>query len=90
MPEPGDSRRRVTVAHPALPVITPASGEEPPGLYLHIPFCLQKCGYCSFYSLTDRALIPDFLAALRREMTLYAKGAVPFDSVYILSTNFLS
>ncbi len=19
------------------------------GLYLHIPFCIQKCGYCDFY-----------------------------------------
>ncbi|MCI8442107.1 MAG: radical SAM family heme chaperone HemW [Provencibacterium sp.] len=24
---------------------------EPTGLYLHIPFCRQKCGYCDFYSL---------------------------------------
>ena len=21
------------------------------GLYLHIPFCKQKCAYCDFYSL---------------------------------------
>ncbi len=42
-----------------------------PGLYIHIPFCIRKCGYCGFYSVTDRTLIPDFLAALRREMGLY-------------------
>lgn len=24
-----------------------------PGLYIHIPFCVRKCRYCSFYSLTN-------------------------------------
>ena len=24
---------------------------KPLGLYIHIPFCRQKCGYCDFYSL---------------------------------------
>ena len=45
-----------------------------PGLYIHIPFCLRKCGYCGFYSVTDRTLIPDFLAALRREMGLLSRS----------------
>ena len=25
------------------------------GLYLHIPFCVKKCDYCDFYSVTDAA-----------------------------------
>ena len=25
--------------------------ERPLGLYIHIPFCKQKCAYCDFYSL---------------------------------------
>ncbi len=36
-----------------------------PGLYLHIPFCLQKCPYCSFYSVSGRPdLTGSFAAAL--------------------------
>jgi oxygen-independent coproporphyrinogen-3 oxidase len=54
-----------------------------PGLYIHIPFCVKKCAYCAFYSVTDLALIPDFLAALRREMTLNKDFKRAFDTVYI-------
>src|SRR5574340_591233 len=54
-----------------------------PSLYVHIPFCLKKSDYCGFYSVTDRTLIPDFLAALRREMELYRNPGREFDTVYI-------
>jgi len=57
--------------------------DELPGLYIHIPFCLRKCAYCGFYSITDRSLIPDYLAALRREMALYRGWAASFDTLYI-------
>jgi oxygen-independent coproporphyrinogen-3 oxidase len=29
------------------------------GLYLHVPFCLRKCPYCSFYSLAGRTDLHD-------------------------------
>jgi oxygen-independent coproporphyrinogen-3 oxidase len=54
-----------------------------PGLYIPIPFCIKKCAYCAFYSVTDLALIPDFLAALRREMSLNNNVHREFDTVYI-------
>lgn len=54
-----------------------------PGLYIHIPFCVKKCAYCGFYSVADLTLIPDFLAALRREMNLNKDFNRDFDTVYI-------
>src|SRR5579871_3658776 len=39
-------------------------------LYVHIPFCRHKCGYCDFnaYAGMDR-LMPDYVEALERELT---------------------
>jgi oxygen-independent coproporphyrinogen-3 oxidase len=54
-----------------------------PGLYIHIPFCLSKCSYCDFYSLTSISVIPDFLKALFKEMEMYRKRFDVFDTLYI-------
>lgn len=42
------------------------------GLYVHVPFCAQRCHYCSFATapLGDGAGVPRYLAALRRELAL--------------------
>ncbi len=37
------------------------------GLYIHIPFCRQKCLYCDFYSLATRESKKAYLEALARE-----------------------
>jgi oxygen-independent coproporphyrinogen-3 oxidase len=39
-------------------------------LYVHIPFCKHKCGYCDFnaYAGMDR-LMPEYVEALERELT---------------------
>ena len=55
-------------------------------LYLHIPFCKHKCGYCDFnaYAGMDR-LMPDYLDALERELA-FARERHPFqqlDTVYL-------
>jgi oxygen-independent coproporphyrinogen-3 oxidase len=43
------------------------------GLYLHIPFCSNKCAYCDFCSFAGReSLHAPYLAALAREMAAYA------------------
>ncbi len=41
-----------------------------PGIYLHIPFCKQKCYYCNFYSLASLKYRDVFVDALLREMRL--------------------
>ena len=57
--------------------------EKVPGLYIHIPFCLSKCHYCDFYSLTSISAVPDFLDALFKEMEMYRNRFNSFDTVYI-------
>jgi len=58
------------------------------GIYIHVPFCVRKCSYCDFYSLTTSARTTnEFPDLLVREMDLFrdsfpedAKAAV--DTVY--------
>ena len=44
-------------------------------LYVHLPFCRHKCGYCDFnaYAGMDR-LMPDYVDALERELTRRPRG----------------
>jgi oxygen-independent coproporphyrinogen-3 oxidase len=49
---------------------------EPIGLYLHIPYCLHKCGYCDFNSHNiNEAEMESYVRALLMEMEHAAKGA---------------
>ena len=41
------------------------------GLYVHIPFCTQKCIYCDFLSGTNLSLRGQFIDALIAEMDCY-------------------
>lgn len=51
------------------------SVSEAISLYLHIPFCRRKCGYCSFVSYDCRqADIPAYVGALKAELAQRAGG----------------
>ncbi|MBN2297047.1 MAG: radical SAM family heme chaperone HemW [Deltaproteobacteria bacterium] len=54
-----------------------------PGLYIHIPFCLSRCAYCDFYSITDTGLIEGYLHALFKEIDVYRDDFSTFDTVYL-------
>lgn len=44
------------------------------GLYIHVPFCMQKCLYCDFHSKPKRdGEVSLYLAALEREMQMRAR-----------------
>ena len=48
------------------------------GIYIHIPFCRQKCYYCDFYKTTNSSRTADFISALKKEAEFrinYLKGA---------------
>ncbi|HCE58342.1 MAG TPA: coproporphyrinogen III oxidase [Prolixibacteraceae bacterium] len=42
------------------------------GIYIHIPFCRQKCYYCDFYKTVNTSLLGRYLQALKTEMQLRA------------------
>ena len=38
------------------------------GIYIHIPFCVQRCGYCDFYSNTRLSMKTQFVKSLKKEI----------------------
>ncbi len=55
---------------------------EPFGVYLHIPFCAARCGYCAFATWTDRGhLQAQYLDALQRD--ILRSALPPVTSVFV-------
>jgi len=55
------------------------------GLYIHIPFCSQRCSYCDFFFVTTRKSHAGFVEALCREIRLRGEaygGLEPLDTIY--------
>jgi len=47
-------------------------------LYVHVPFCAQKCNYCAFYSEASNGEVMNrYVAALIRELEMIAADCAP-------------
>jgi oxygen-independent coproporphyrinogen-3 oxidase len=58
---------------------------EPAGLYVHLPYCASRCGYCAFVVTTDGTSRERYAEALEREAALLAPEAEgeSFDAIYL-------
>lgn len=53
-------------------------------LYIHVPFCRNKCGYCAFVSITDGGPVARYVTALRLELSnLNAENLSPLTTLFI-------
>ena len=58
--------------------MSPGSDKPVSSLYVHVPFCAQKCSYCAFYSeASSGELIERYTNALIRELELVAHDLRP-------------
>jgi len=55
-----------------------ATGGSVKSLYVHVPFCAQKCSYCAFFSeASSGELINRYVSALGRELEIVAGDIKP-------------
>ena len=56
-----------------------------PPLYVHIPYCLQKCGYCDFFSRPAASVPAEYAKAVARQVEYLARefSVEEWKSVYI-------
>ncbi len=54
------------------------------GLYLHLPFCRTKCGYCNLFSVTGQKeeQVDRYLEAVGRQSRQYQELLAPYGTVF--------
>ncbi|MEZ6041443.1 MAG: radical SAM family heme chaperone HemW [Planctomycetaceae bacterium] len=56
---------------------------KPRSAYIHVPFCLHRCGYCDFTLVANRDhLIPQYLQSLETELS-QLDGGVEVDTLFV-------
>ena len=54
------------------------------GIYIHIPFCKQKCNYCDFVSYTNKCeKIEEYIKCLKEEIKLFDFSNYNVTTIYI-------
>ena len=68
-----------------LPRLRTAAQAEPLGLYLHVPFCVDRCTYCSFTTTRDRTLQTATVQRLLADVAAWgeALGHPAVDTLYL-------
>lgn len=58
---------------------------NPCGLYIHIPFCEQKCLYCDFFSVSNKGYIDNYINEVVRKNEYFGNlySQKKFDTIYI-------
>ena len=57
------------------------------GIYIHIPFCKQKCKYCDFISYSNKEeKIKEYIKALQKEIQIKLKK---YQKEYLVDTIYL-
>ena len=54
------------------------------GIYIHIPFCIQRCSYCNFFSVVSINLVNEVINAIIKELSIrkdYLKNE-PVQTIY--------
>ncbi len=64
------------------------AGMKPLSIYVHIPFCQHRCGYCDFNTYAGmNHFIPAYISGVKKEITLF-QGYQPIQDSHYVHTIF--